>query len=70
MNRIRLLCTTDRMYFELCQSILHMNDIPFQTENTMDSMYNAFGTFDIYVADKDEEKAMNAIDNHERSSNT
>ena len=70
MNKVRIIITTDRIYFELCQSILHMNQIQFQSKNTVDSMLNAFGSFEIYVAEEDQEKALDILDNHEKSSNS
>jgi hypothetical protein len=70
MNKVRIIITTDRIYFELCQSILHMNQIQFQSKNTVDSMLNAFGSFEIYVAEEDQEKAIDILDNHEKSSNS
>ena len=68
MNKVLVLNTTDRMYFQLCQSILSMNKIPFQINSTMDSMYNAFGKFEIYVLEKDKQKAIDLIENHEDNS--
>ena len=68
MNKVLVLNTTDRMYFQLCQSILSMNEIPFQINSTMDSMYNAFGKFEIYVLEEDKQKAINLIENHEDTS--
>lgn len=70
MNKVRIINTTDRIYFELCQSILKMNQIQFQIKNTVDSMLNAFGTFEIYVAEDDQEKALDILDNHEKPSNS
>lgn len=70
MNKVRIIITTDRIYFELCQSILHMNQIQFQSKNTVDSMLNAFGSFEIYVADEDQKKALDILDNHEKPSNS
>ena len=70
MNKVRIITTTDRIYFELCKSILQMNQVQFQEKNTVDSMLNAFGSFDIYVAEDDQEKAIDILDNHEKSSNS
>ena len=68
MNKVLVLNTTDRMYFQLCQSILSMNKIPFQINSTVDSMYNAFGKFEIYVLEEDKQKAIDLIENHEDNS--
>jgi hypothetical protein len=47
-----------------------MNQIQFQSKNTVDSMLNAFGSFEIYVADEDQKKALDILDNHEKPSNS
>jgi len=67
MNKYLLVNTTDRIYFQLCQSILSMNHIPFQINSTMDSMYNAFGKFEIYVSEDDKEQAIDLLENHENT---
>ena len=48
--------------------ILSMNEIPFQINSTMDSMYNAFGKFEIYVLEEDKQKAIDLIENNEDTS--
>ena len=65
MTKERIISTGDRIYFQLCQSILSMHEIPYQINSTMDSMYNNFGTFEIFVLDTDKEKAIEALNNHE-----
>tara|TARA_B100000609_G_scaffold86660_1_gene69169 strand:+ start:82 stop:225 length:144 start_codon:yes stop_codon:yes gene_type:complete len=42
-----------------------MNKIPYQITSTVDSMFNDFGTFEIYVAEEDMEKATDLLHNHE-----
>jgi hypothetical protein len=42
-----------------------MNGIAFQINSTMDSMYNAFGTFEIFVSEEDKDKAIDLLENHE-----
>jgi hypothetical protein len=42
-----------------------MNGIEFQIKSTMDSMYNSFGTFEIYVAENDKDLAIDLIENNE-----
>ena len=44
-----------------------MNHIPFQINSTMDSMYNAFGKFEIYVSEDDKQQAIDLIENHENT---
>ena len=65
MTKERIISTTDRTYFQLCQSILSMNEIPFQISSTVDSMFNDFGTYEIYATVQDKESAIDALNNHE-----
>lgn len=65
MTKERIILTTDPTYFQLCQSILSMNEIPFQISSTVDSMFNDFGTFEIYVSMQDKDTAIDALNNHE-----
>ena len=65
MNKVRVVSTSDRIYFQLCQSIFSMNGISFQINSTMDSMYNAFGTFEIYVSEEEQERAMDLLEKNE-----
>ena len=65
MSKVCVVSTPDRIYFQLCQSIFSMNGIAFQINSTMDSMYNAFGTFEIYVSKEDEERAMDLLEKNE-----
>ena len=64
MNKFLIVNTTDRIYFQLCQSIFSMNGIPFQVHSTMDSMYNAFGKFEIYVSEDDKQQALDLLENN------
>ena len=70
MNKIRVVSTSDRIYFQLCQSIFSMNGIAFQIKSTMDSMYNSFGTFEIYVSEEDRDHAIDLIDKNEDTSDS
>jgi hypothetical protein len=65
MNKVRIVSTSDRIYFQLCQSILSMNGIEFQIKSTMDSMYNSFGTFEIYVSEEEQDGAMDLLEKNE-----
>jgi len=67
MNKEKIIFTSDRIYFQLCQSILSMHEIPYQINSTMDSMYNNFGAFEIFVLEADKEKAIEALNNHENA---
>tara|TARA_B100001109_G_scaffold231149_1_gene208146 strand:+ start:144 stop:356 length:213 start_codon:yes stop_codon:yes gene_type:complete len=65
MTKERIISTTDRTYFQLCQSILSMNEIPFQISSTVDSMFNDFGTFEIYVTEHVKNRAIDVLNNYE-----
>ena len=65
MNKVRIVSTSDRIYFQLCQSILSMNGIAFQIKSTMDSMYNSFGTFEIYISEEEQDRAMDLLEKNE-----
>ena len=67
MTKEKIISTSDRIYFQLCQSILSMHEIPYQINSTMDSMYNNFGAFEIFVLEADKEKAKEALNNHENA---
>jgi hypothetical protein len=44
-----ILNTSDQFFFEICKSILMNNDIEFKEKNTVDSMYQNFGSYSLYV---------------------
>jgi len=67
MTKEKIISTSDRIYFQLCQSILSMHEIPYQINSTMDSMYKNFGAFEIFVLEADKEKAIEALNNHENA---
>ena len=58
-----LLNTTDRFYFEICKDLLMNNEIELRERNTVDSMYQNFGVYELYVYSKELEKAKHLIDN-------
>ena len=70
MNKTKIISTYDRIYFQLCQSILSMGGIQFQVNSTMDSMYNAFGSFEIYVLEEDKDKAIELLERNEDTSDS
>ena len=70
MNRALVVSTSDRIYFQLCQSIFSMNGINFQINSTMDSMYNSFGIFEIYVSKEDRDHAIALIEKNENTSDS
>ena len=67
MNKVRIVSTSDRIYFQLCQSIFSMNGIAFQIKSTMDSMYNSFGTFEIYISEEEQDRAMDLLEKNENT---
>jgi hypothetical protein len=58
-----LLNTTDRFYFEICKDLLLNNEIEYRERNTVDSMYQNFGVYELYVHSTELEKAKLLIDN-------
>ena len=61
MNLVRVYISTDRFQFEQVKIFLEDEEIPFKSRNSVDSMYNNFGTFEIFVDDKDSELASEKI---------
>ncbi|MEJ6588672.1 MAG: hypothetical protein QNL43_02615 [Crocinitomicaceae bacterium] len=47
-----------------------MGGIQFQVNSTMDSMYNAFGSFEIYVLEEDKDKAIELLERNEDTSDS
>jgi len=61
-----ILNTSDQYFFEICRSILINNDIEFKEKNTVDSMYQNFGSYSLYVIPSAAELAKQLIEpNHE-----
>jgi hypothetical protein len=61
MNLVRVYISTDRFQFEQVKIFLEDEEIPFKFRNSVDSMYNNFGTFEIFVDEKDSELASEKI---------
>jgi hypothetical protein len=55
--------TTDVFQFEQVKLLLDAEEITFQTKNTVASMYNNFGSYEIYVSSQDEQFAKEIIKN-------
>lgn len=63
MELIRVLDTTNFFIFEQIKSSLTELEIPFQFRNTMDSNFNNFGSYEIYVTSDFKTEALKLIDN-------
>lgn len=57
-----ILNTNDQFFFEICRSILMSNDIKFIEKNTVDSMYQNFGSYSLYVIPSAAEFAKQLIE--------
>jgi hypothetical protein len=55
--------TIDVFQFEQAKLILTSENISFQIRNTVASMYNNFGTYEIYVSSRDENRAKELLEN-------
>jgi hypothetical protein len=57
-----ILNTSDQYFFEICRSILINNDIEFKEKNTVDSMYQNFGSSSLFVIPSAAELAKQLIE--------
>ena len=48
-NFVCILDTTDRFLFEISKQLLGNNDLEFQERNSVDTMYQNFGAYQIFV---------------------
>ncbi|MBM3454761.1 MAG: DUF2007 domain-containing protein [Bacteroidetes bacterium] len=55
--------TYDVFEFQQVKLLLDSQHISFQERNTMSSMYNNFGTYQIYVSSQNEQHAKELIEN-------
>jgi len=49
--------TTDLFLFEQMKMVLEVDDIVFRERNSVSSMYNNFGSYELYVNIEDKDKA-------------
>lgn len=61
MERILVFKTREQYTFVQAKLILSDLEIPFQVRNTMDSMFNDFGSFEIYVTSEFENEAKKQL---------
>lgn len=63
MEFIKVLDTTNLFIFEQVKALLTEENIPFRSKNTMDSSFNNFGSYEIYVPSSLEIEAQKLISN-------
>lgn len=61
MNWVLAYQTSDLFVFEQVKLMLDANDIAFNERNTVSSMYNNFGSYEIYVTSESEITAKKII---------
>lgn len=61
MERILVFKSREQYSFVQAKLILSDHDIPFQERNTMDSMFNDFGSFELYVTSEFENEAKQRL---------
>jgi len=57
MNWVSVFSTTDLFLFEQIKMVLDAEEVVFKERNTVSSMYNNFGTYELFVISEDQEKA-------------
>ena len=61
MNWVCDFTSTDVFLFEQLKMVLDREDIVFKERNTVSSMYNNFGSYELYVNTEDQEKAEKLV---------
>lgn len=61
LERVLVFKSREQYSFVQAKLILSDLDIPFQERNTMDSMFNDFGSFEIYVTSEFESEAKKRL---------
>jgi hypothetical protein len=61
MNWVCVFTSTDVFLFEQLNMVLDREDIVFKERNTVSSMYNNFGSYELYVNTEDQEKAEKLV---------
>jgi hypothetical protein len=61
MNWVCVFTSTDVFLFEQLKMVLDREDIVFKERNTVSSMYNNFGSYELYVNTEDQEKAEKLV---------
>ena len=61
MDWVCVFTTTDVFLFEQMKMVLNADQIVFRERNTVSSMYNNFGNYELYVNVEDKEKAEKIV---------
>jgi hypothetical protein len=63
LSNVLVFKTREQYAFVQAKMILSDDDIPFMERNTMDSMFNDFGCYEIYVTSEQEIEAKKSLEN-------
>jgi len=61
MEWISVFNSTDLFLFEQMKMLFEDEDIVFKEHNTVSSMYNNFGSYELYVNNEDKERAEKIV---------
>jgi hypothetical protein len=61
MDWVCVFTTTDVFLFEQLKMVLDAEEVSFRERNTVSSMYNNFGSYELYVSAEDQEKAEKLV---------
>ena len=61
MDLVCVFTTIDVFLFEQLKMVLDVENIVFKERNTVSSMYNNFGSYELYVNTEDKERAEKIV---------
>jgi hypothetical protein len=61
MDWVCVFTSTDVFLFEQLKMVLDAEEVIFRERNTVSSMYNNFGSYELYVITEDKEKAEKLV---------
>jgi hypothetical protein len=61
MDWVCVFTSTDVFLFEQLKMVLDAEEVIFRERNTVSSMYNNFGSYELYVSTEDKEKAEKLV---------
>ena len=61
MDWVCVFTSTDVFLFEQLKMVLDAEEVIFRERNTVSSMYNNFGSYELYVSAEDQEKAEKLV---------
>jgi hypothetical protein len=61
MDWVCVFTTTDVFLFEQLKMVLDAEEVTFRERNTVSSMYNNFGSYELYVSTEDKKKAEKLV---------